>query len=89
MANDEPPLVVLKSVRALVDALDGTKETAAIFGVVQSTVSNWLAFECIPPKRFLAIAAVLKPRGYAPSPDLFREYRPHLPHSENHEAADA
>lgn len=87
--RDKSSPLVLRSVRAVVDALGGTKKTAATLGVVQSTISNWLAFECIPPKRFLGIAAVLKPLGYEPSPTLFREYRSLIPLSKNREAAGA
>lgn len=88
MATKETPLVVLETVRALVDALGGTKATAEMLGVLPSTVSNWLAFDCIPPKRFLAMAAKLKPLGLEPSPKLFRENQSQTPSTKNHEAAD-
>ena len=63
----------LSTVRDIVAALGGTGETAAALGVLPSTVSNWLAYDLIPPKRFLEIADALQPHGRAPDRALFRE----------------
>jgi len=91
MANDNKtrPPVVLHSVRALVKTLGGTKATASLLQVLPSAVSNWIAFGCIPPKRFFVVADALRPLGLEPSRKLFRERGPHLSHTKNREAADA
>lgn len=85
MANKIPTL--LRSVREVVDALGGTKATAVAAGVLPSAVSNWLAFNCIPPKRYLVFVGALKPLGHEPSPAIFREHRPHALPTKSHEAA--
>jgi hypothetical protein len=72
--HDDETLNVLRTVRAVTEALGGTNATAARLGIVPSAVANWLAKDCIPPTWFFRINAELKSLGHEADSSLFRQH---------------
>jgi hypothetical protein len=74
--HSEKTLVLLTTVRAVVDALGETDvEAAARLGVGPTAVANWLAKGCIPPSWYFRISDELGALGYEADRSLFRQYR--------------
>jgi hypothetical protein len=64
---------ILRTVREVVDLLNGTNATAEELGVSPPTVSYWLNNGCFPPGRYLAVSAAVEMRGRLVDRSLFRQ----------------
>jgi DNA-binding transcriptional regulator YdaS (Cro superfamily) len=84
--NCDDATTLLRSVREVVDLLNGTNATAEELGVRPPTVSYWLSNGCFPPGRYLAISAAVEARGHRVDRSLFRE-TPDMRKSEAEDAA--
>lgn len=71
--NCDDATTILRTVRDVVDLLDGTNATAEELGVSPPTVSYWLRNGCFPPGRYLAISAAVERRGWRLDRSLFRQ----------------
>ena len=66
---------ILRGVSDVVEALGGTNAAARKVGIGPPAVANWIANDCFPPARFIAIDTELRKLGKTADPALFRKHR--------------
>ena len=66
----------LTTVDEVIDALDGTSETAKLVGRNSQAVSNWRARKQIPAETFVVLSAELRRRGLTAEASLWGMVEP-------------